>query len=524
MVRVPRCSLIALLLIAVGIADPAGAVPPPGPPSPSSWPLLTNQAVDGPRKFSKSHRGTFGGIKLKYHSTVAETIVKGPDGKPAASAFTLALTVDARSPSTRPVLFIYNGGPGGSSSTLFFGALGPYRIEPFTDAAMADPAVRYVPNPLTILDAADLVFIDPPDTGFSRRLPDTPPRLFLSIDGDSFAVGQIIQHWLSANGRLSSPVYLVGESYGTLRNVALARDLARSSTAVQLHGLVMISQAIRYNGPAELMQLRFPDPLRAIVRLPDATALAWYHGKIDNQHQTLGEAIEKARTFARTDYASALLLGNKLGSEERGRVAEKLAEFSGVPAEYYLAHDLRIPNLRKELLKTEGLALAQFDGRQTEPLEGLPEDKDRDWDKAFLGLDTASNNVFEHEFGVHGLGRYVGLVHDPYGYEEGWTYVVPPAPTLDVVLTDAMRANTALRLLVPQGLFDTTSSMGSTVSMFQQLDIPAGRVAVTYYAGGHMVYADPDSLKKFMSDLRIFVSGGMPSDGFPSVMPHRSTN
>ncbi len=521
LMKVPQRLFVAFLFMASGIAVDAGAAPPPGPPSPTSWPALTDQAVDGPRHFIKSHRGTFGGVKLEYHSTVAETIVQGPDGKPAASAFTLALTVDARSPASRPVLFIYNGGPGAASSTLFFGALGPYRIEPFNDEAMADPMVRYVPNPLTILDAADLVFIDPPDTGFSRRFPETPPRLFLSIDGDSFAVGQIIQHWLSANGRLRSPVYLVGESYGTLRNVALARDLARSSIAVQLRGLVMISQAIRYNGPAELMQPRFPDPMRTIARMPDATALAWYHGKIDNQHQTIGEAIEKARAFARTEYASALLLGNKLGSDERRLVAGKLAAFSGIPAQYYLEHDLRVPNLRKELLKADGLALAQFDGRQTEPLSGLPEDRDRDWDKAFLGLDTAAKNLFEREFGVHGLGRYVGLVHDPYGYEEGWTYVVPPASTLDVVLTDAMQGNTALRLLVPQGIFDTTSSMGSTVSMFQQLPIPANRVAVTYYAGGHMVYADPDSLKKFMSDLRIFVSGGMPSDRFPDVVPHR---
>lgn len=524
MSRVPRYLLLAMLVMASCAAFEVGAAPPPGPPSPTHWPVLTNQAVDGPRKFRKVHRGTFGGVRLKYRSTVAETIVKGPDGQPAASAFTLALTVDAGSPEARPVLFIYNGGPGSSSSTLYFGALGPYRIEPFNDAAMADPAVRYVPNPLTILDAADLVFIDPPDTGFSRRLPGTPPRLFLSIDGDAFAVGQIIQHWLSANGRLGSPVYLVGESYGTLRNVALARDLAKSSVAVQLRGLVMISQAIRYNGPVELMQPRSPDPLRAIARLPDAAALAWYHGKIDNQHQTVGEAIEKARVFARTGYVSALLLGNRLSDVERRHVAEKLAGLSGIPAEYYLAHDLRVPNLRKELLKADGLALAQFDGRETERLAGLPEDKDRDWEKAFQGLDAAAMKVFEHEYGVQGLGRYASLVHDPYGYEEGWTYVVPPAPTLDVVLTNAMRNNPALRLLVPQGIFDTTSSMGSTVSMFRQLAIPADRVAMTYYAGGHMVYADPDSLKKFMSDLRVFVGGGMPDDSYPDVTPGRPTN
>jgi carboxypeptidase C (cathepsin A) len=524
MLKSPRFALAGLILAACAAVPWARAAPPPGPASPRVWPVLSDQAVDGPRRFTAHHRGMFGGTSVKYRSTVAETIVSGPDGKPAASAFTLAFTADVKDAASRPVLFIYNGGPGGASSTLFLGALGVYRIEPFTDAAMANAAVHYAPNGESILDAADLVFIDPPDTGFSRRLPDTPPRLFLSIDGDSFAIGQIIQHWLSSNGRRASPVYLVGESYGTLRNVALARDLARSSIPTQLRGLVMISQAIRYNGPEELMQPRGPDPMRAISRMPDAAALAWFHGKIDNQHQTVGEVIDKARLFARTEYASALLQGNKLGNGERERVAAKLAELSGIPAQYYLTHDLRIANLRRELLKPDGRALAQFDGRQTEPLEGLPEDKDRDWDAAFAGLDHAMQSIAQQELGVKGLERYISLVHDPYGYEEGWTYVVPPSPTLDAVLTEVMRQNHGLRLLVPQGIFDTTSSMGSTVSMFQQLDIPADRVAVTYYSGGHMVYADADSLKKFMNDLRTFVSGGTPSDAFPTLKPGRPSS
>jgi carboxypeptidase C (cathepsin A) len=328
----------------------------------------------------------------------------------------------------------------------------------------------------------------------------------------------MILHWLSANGRLESPVYLVGESYGTLRNVALARDLAKATPKIRLEGLIMISQAITYNGPASLGSRR-NDLMRAIVRIPDVAAMAWYHGKIDNQHQTVEHAVDKAKVFARTEYASALLQGNKLSKEERARVAAQLAERTGISAQYYLEHNLRISDYRRELLRNEGKALAQFDGRVTEPLAGLVDDRDRDWDAAFRGVNHIMESYAERKLKAKELGNYFSCVHDPYGYEEGWTYVVPPQPTLDVALTDAMKEQPNLRLLIPQGIFDTTSSMGSTISMFEQLDIPSERIAVTYYAGGHMVYSDPESLEKFMNDVRVFVSGRNPSGAFPQVHP-----
>jgi len=517
-----RRRIAILACVATVVSLSVGATPPPGPPSPSDWPPLSEWASDGPRRFETLHKGVFGGRKLKYRATVAETILKDPSGKPAASAFTTAFTAtDAGSPAFRPVIFIYNGGPGGASSTLMLGAFGPKRMTSFTSAALADPTVPLVDNPFTVLDTADLVFIDPPDTGFSRRLDGVPPRLFMSINGDSFAVGQLIIHWLTANGRLASPIYLAGESYGTLRCVALARDFAQSKVKVDLRGLILISQAITYNGPASIASARPMDPFRAVTRLPDIAAVAWYHGKIDNRHQTVEEAVDKAVQFADTQYATALLEGNQLDEARRRKVAERLEELTGIPAQYYVTHNLRIRDYRHELLKSEGKALAQFDGRETEPLAGLPEDADRDWDAAVAGIDSIMARYAENDLGVKGLGRYVSVVHDPYGYEEGWTYVVPPAPTLDVVLTDLMNRDPNLRLLIPQGIFDTTSSMGSTRAMFQQLEIPGGRVILTYYAGGHMVYSDLDALKKFMDDVRVFVRGGRPASTFPHVVPAR---
>jgi carboxypeptidase C (cathepsin A) len=508
------CAALLLLLL-----NSVSAAPPAGPPSPTTWPALSNIASDGKLRFDSKHQGLFGGRRIQYHSSVAEVLLKAPDGTPAARAITIAYTAaGVKEGASRPVIFIYNGGPGCASSFLHFGAFGPKRMVSISDEALADPSTAIVDNAHTLLDTADLVFLDPPDTGFSRRLEQTPPRLFMSIDGDSFVVGQMILHWLSANGRLDSPVYLAGESYGTLRNVALARDLAKATPRIQLQGIVMISQAITYNGPASINPRR-SDLMRPIIRMPDIAAMAWYHGKIDNQSQTVEEAIAKAKVFARTEYASALLQGNKLSKEERARVAARLAELTGISAQYYLEHNLRISDYRRELLRNEGKALAQFDGRVTEPLAGLVEDRDRDWAAAFRGINQVMERYAERDLKAKGLGNYLSCVHDPYGYEEGWTYVVAPRPTLDVVLTEVMKEQPTLRLLIPQGIFDTTSSMGSTISMFEQLDIPSERVAVTYYAGGHMVYSDPESLEKFMNDLRVFVSGRAPSEAIPRVSP-----
>ena len=517
-----RLHIAILGWVATLVSVSAGATPPPGPPSPTDWPPLSELANDGPRRFETLHKGVFGGRRLKYRATVAETTLKGPGGKPAASAFTTAFTaIEVGNPALRPVIFIYNGGPGSSSSFLMLGAFGPKRMSSFTSAALADPKVPLVDNPFTVLDTADLVFLDPPDTGFSRRLEGVPPRLFMSIDGDSFAVGQLIIHWLTTNGRLASPVYLAGESYGTVRCVALARDFTKSKVRINLRGLIMISQGITYNGPASIAPSRPVDPFRAVTRLPDIAPVAWYHGKIDNKNQTVEEAFDKAVRFSYTEYATALLEGNQLDDAHRRKIAERLEALTGITAQYYLTHNLRIRDYRHELLKSEGKALAQFDGRETEPLAGLPEDANRDWDAAVAGVDSNMARYAENDLGVKGLVKYASIVHDPYGYEEGWTYVVPPAPALDVVLTDIMQRDPNLRLLIPVGIFDTTGSMGATRAMFQQLEIPSERVILTYYAGGHMVYSDLESQKKFMEDVRVFVRGGRPSSAFPQVAPAR---
>jgi carboxypeptidase C (cathepsin A) len=489
-------------------------------PSPSTWPALTLMAETGSRRFSRDQQGVFNGITLAYRVTLEEAILKDRDGKPATSIFTTSFVAnETKSRASRPVVFVFNGGPGGASNVLLFGAFGPKRLRSFTSAAQADPATPLVNNPWSILDATDLVFIDPPETGFGRPLPGTDPKIFRSNDGDSYAVGQFILHWLHENKRFGSPVYIAGESYGSLRAVMLARDLLAATPRVQVNGLLLISQAIYYNGPASFGLKRIPDPMRAITRLHDVTALAWYHGLIDNRGQTLEQAIGAARQFEQTGYATALIKGNRLTETERKDIAKDLAKHTGLPDSYFLANNLRVQNLRHDLLVARGLALGQFDGRETEALQSAVADEDRDWEKAVLGLTRAMERYAAGTLGAKTLPAYRTIVPDPYGFEKTWQYIAPPNPGLDVVLEEQMRANPKLRVMVPQGVFDTTSSMGATEALFAQMAVPRDRVTITYYPGGHMLYSDIEGMKAFNADVRAFVRGDSLT-GRPFPRPH----
>ena len=511
------CASIAVLGSTAAVQAQVGKV------SPSSWPAPALTATTGPRRYVSDQKGTFHGRMVRYTATLEETILTDRQGRPATSIFTTSFVARRSASDTpRPVMFVFNGGPGGASNTLMFGALGPKRMTSFSMAALSDPRTPVGDNADCPLDVADLVFIDPPETGYGRPLPGTDPKTFRSNDGDSFAVAQFILHWLAENHRGGSPIYIAGESYGSSRAVMLARDLGAATPKVNVTGLVLISQAINYNGPSTFGIKRLPDPMRAITRLQDTTALAWYYGLIDNQHQTLAQAVEAARQFERSDYATALIKGNRMSEGERNAIAGRLHDFTGLSADYFIKNDLRVQDVRKDLLASRGLALGQFDGRETETLNGIVADEDRDWDKAVLGLTTAMENYVAQTFRATGLPKYRSIVADPYGFEESWQYIAAPHPGLDVVLNEQIAANPRLRVMVPQGVFDTTSSMGATEALFAQMPNAAGRVDIVYYPGGHMLYSDDDGRTAFTNDLRSFVTGGsLTGRPFPNPRPRQ---
>jgi carboxypeptidase C (cathepsin A) len=491
---VTRIVVRVLLGLAV-LCTPSEAWTQPIPKALENAPNVATAGERGPRAFVTQHEGVFNGVNITYRATLDETIVKAPDGTPGASLFNFSYTaLNVPDAASRPVLFIFNGGPGGSSSILHMGAFGPRRLASFDADARADPNTRLVHNPYTVLDVADLVMLDPPETGFSRLLPGVPESTFRSVDADSYACAQFIAHWLRENGRLNSPIYIVGESYGSLRAVALVRELAHAQPAISVDGIVLIGQSITFGTGRS----RLGDFLRPMKLLPGMAAVAWYHGKIDNTSQTLEQAIEKARVFSRTDYISALIQGNRLDPAERERVAHQLEVLTGVSARHFIETDLRSDDYMSELLRDEGMELARNDGRELVAV-GAPGER-RSTNDAWKGVSANVGKYAAEDLNVAGLGEYVFLASS-----RGWDYGSAPDPTLDIVLSESMKNNSDLRLLIAHGYFDTTTEIGYSEYTMSQIDLPMDRYTWAYYPGGHMLYSDIEGLKQFTDDVRAWI-------------------
>jgi carboxypeptidase C (cathepsin A) len=246
------------------------------------------------------HSGTFGGQRINYTATIGETILKGDDGTQKAAIVTTSYIKEPRDPN-RPVTFLFNGGPGSGTVWLMMGAFGPKRVAIPSDARDdGGPPYPILDNPDSILDVTDIVFIDPPGTGFSRLLGKTEPKEFYGVTADAKAVAKVIRLWLNDNGRWNSPKYLGGESYGTTRSAAVVNELEASTfNDVSLKGIILISTILDFAAGADTEG----NELSYITNLPSMAAVALYHGKATAP--STEQFVEEARQFAIGPYATA---------------------------------------------------------------------------------------------------------------------------------------------------------------------------------------------------------------------------
>lgn len=277
----------------------------------------------GSHAFRNVRSGRFNGKRVRYSVELAETIIRDATGQRTASVFSCSYIAEGNAVK-RPVIFAFNGGPGFSSSFINFNALGPTILTRKLSEGVA--TLPLVDNPLAPLDVADLVFPDPVDTGYSYNLSESSKSQFYSIDGDAEAMSQHVLNWLRAHDRLSSPVYLIGESYGTMRAVAMVRDLARGVPAVKVAGVMLAGNSLAYKQRGQM-----PDILFRANALPMMASLAWYHGKIDNKNQSWAQAVDKARAFARGPYIGALMMGYQLDDRTREQILGQVPALIGFP-------------------------------------------------------------------------------------------------------------------------------------------------------------------------------------------------
>ncbi len=448
---------------------------------------------------------------LRYEARVEflPVMAQGFDGvlaEPQAAVMVTSYKRQGARGGDRPVCFVFNGGPGSASVWLHLGALGPKRVVVPDDSSPAKAPYQAVDNPLTWFDHFDLVFIDPPHTGWSLCANEAARKRMLGVDGDVEALTEVVRVWLTRHQRWGSPVYLAGESYGTTRGAALADTL--QSAGVALSGLVLISCAM------DLQTLDFTsaNELPYALFLPAMANVSHYHGLLKGP---LAESSEAARVaaeaFVADEYLAALHAGNRLDGKRRGRVAKRLSELTGLPQALVENHNLRISDQTYfvEALREQGRIVGRLDARATGPM-GASRGRTWEFDPGVEAIapayTAAALAYFGQSLGVQFEQRFELLnmaTHKAWNWNRGDANGNGHASTTPD-LARALRRNPHLRVLVASGRYDLGTPYSATDWSLAHLDVPddvASRITHQYYDAGHMMYTRGADLSKLKSDL-----------------------
>ena len=454
------------------------------------------------------HEGVFNGKKVAYTATVSETIVPNGAGKPAARIVSTAYTADGVDRATRPVVFICNGGPISPSHPLHMLALGPRRLAIPPDLKAAASSFTVVDNGYTVLDVADLVFFDPASTGWSRVLDGVKPEEYYTTDADAQQMAAFVDRWLRENDRVASPKYLLGESYATIRVPEAAKQLARLPAPILVDGMFLMGQAANQLE----VNTRPYNIVAPVIGLPSVAATAWYHNKVDRKGRTVYQVIDEALEFGAKEYVAALFRGNAaLDDATRKRIANRLEGFTGIPAAYFLANNLRItrPTFQAELFKKEGMKLGSDDARYIGPASG-PEPDAAPASEAYRAMVT----YFRDELKVQSTEEYRRRQFPPTESGRGagsWAYASSASPFSDfpytASVTEVITKNPNFRVVIGSGIYDMKTTLGAAEYLVAQSGWPKERVRISHYEGGHMAYTNELALKKFTDDVRMLVTG-----------------
>ena len=460
---------------------------------------------------------TIGGVAHPYtvHAAfvpVAASGLASAGAPPEAALFTTAYVKQGVEPAARPVCFAFNGGPGSASLWLHLGALGPKRVVVGDDGRSPAPPYGVVDNPHSWFDRFDLVFIDPPHTGWSLASGDEARKRLLSVDGDVEAMCEVVRAWLTRHQRWGSPVYLCGESYGTTRGAAIADKLQASGLA--LSGVILVSCAMDLQTIVFTRGNDLPYPLF----LPAFAGTSQYHGLLKG---SLGASPEAARQaaeeYAGGEYLAALHAGSRLSERQRARVARRLAELTSLPRALVEHHDLRISDHTYffEALRERGLIVGRLESRVTGPMGAT---RSREWEfdpgiDAIAGpYKMAALDYFARTLGITLQAPYQALNTE---VNKGWNWNRGASQgnnftTTTADLSRAMRRNPHLKVLVASGLYDLGTPYSATDWSLAQLDIPAEvrqRLTHRLYGAGHMMYTREADLRQLQRDVAEWLGG-----------------
>lgn len=437
---------------------------------------------------------------------VASSGLAGAGKSPDAAVFTTAYLKKGAAAATRPVCFAFNGGPGSASIWLHLGALGPKRVVIQDDGHAPAPPYAVVDNPESWFEHFDLVFIDPPHTGWSIAASDEARKKMLSVDGDVQCLAEVMRLWLTRHQRWGSPVLLCGESYGTTRGAALADAL--QAGGVTLSGVILVSCAM------DLQTIVFApgNHLPYALFLPAFANTAQYHGLLKGSIAQSSEAARAAaEEFAAGEYQAALHAGARLSPTQRSRVARRIAELTGLPRSLVEQHNLRISDRAFffEAMRAQGRIVGRLESRVTGPMGAS---RSRDWEfdpgiDAIAGpYGMAGQAYFAGTLGLSLEQRYQTLnfeVNKSWNWNRGEAQGNGFACTTPD-LARALRRNPHLKVLVASGRYDLGTPYSATDWSLAQLDVPPevmARVSHRYYDAGHMMYTRGADLRQLKADV-----------------------
>ena len=444
---------------------------------------------------------------LTYTVTTGYMPIKNAvSGDTEARIFYMAYTLD-NPPAGRPLMFSFNGGPGSASVWLHLGALGPRRVKMLDNGLMPPPPYELVDNEHTWLSETDMVFIDPVGTGYSRAVRPDLASKFFGVNGDIESVGEFIRMYLGRNERWSSPLFLVGESYGTTRAAGLSNHLFERG--IGLNGILLVSTVMNFQ------TIRFADnnDLPLVLILPSYAVTAWYHKRLSPQMQakSVEQIAQESRQFAANEYMPAMLRVDSLSAAERSALATKFSSLTGLSADYIERNNFRVElgEFNKELLRSERRSTGRLDSR----FKGIDRDaagEGPDMDPSMSAIRTpytaAFNTYVRGELGFKSDVEYYilgGGITSPWNWNTNNAYADTSIP-----LKNAMAKNPYMKIFLAQGYYDMATPFYAaeyTVSAMN-LDPQLRRnVSFAYYEAGHMMYIEKNSLKKLKEDAASFI-------------------
>lgn len=496
----PMVGLCVAAMCFSGVGGSAIAADPPAKDDKPADPIVTH------------HEVTIGGEHFAYTASAGFMRLNNYEGKARANMFYTAYTRDGVADvRTRPILFAFNGGPGSSSVWLHMGVVGPMRVKMGPEGEPLGPPYEIVENSESWLDLADLVFIDPISTGYSRAVEGEDPHQFHGLDQDAQAVGDFIRLYTTKQGRWLSPKFLCGESYGTTRAAALS-SLLQDEQGMFLNGIVLVSPVLNF----QTIDFTTGNDTPYWLYVPTYAATAWYHKRLSPELQKdLPTTLARAEKFARGEYLSALAQGDALQGAAREKIVKELAALTGVSEDFVRRTKLRIEigDFTKELLRDRGKEPGRTVGRLDSRYTGI----DRDDAGASFEYDPAMAAI---------MGPYTAAINDyvrsTLGFQSDLPYEILTGrvhpwslggrdqfANVSERLRGAMTRNRNLRVFVASGYYDLATPYEAAQYTFDTMGLDpelAGNVTIKRFRAGHMMYVRDEDRAGLKRDVAAWLS------------------